>query len=218
MNVLLLDQFSDVGGAQRCLLVCCRLCKFAAGVPWWLRPGKEICSERAQAAGAIVKHVSCGPYSIGRKTAGDIFRFARQQPRLKRQISRFDGGVSNRPALCQRSPHDACGGLGWKARAGGFSLPQPCAQTLRHLAGCASACKHRSNRHLLIAIYGRVDRFGKRCHLQRCRRLRPTQGTGNDGLRIGVGRTHCSAESDRRYFCEKLRAHCPMCSELPLRD
>ena len=86
MNVLLLDQFSDVGGAQRCLLDLLPAMQVRGWRTVVAAPGEGDLFRRAQAAGAIVKHVSCGPYSMGTKTAGDILRFARQQPRLKRQI------------------------------------------------------------------------------------------------------------------------------------
>jgi glycosyltransferase involved in cell wall biosynthesis len=86
MNVLLLDQFSDLGGAQRCLLDLLPAMRLRGWRTVVAAPGEGDLFRRAQAEGAIVRHVSCGPYSHGAKAPGDILRFARQQPRLKHQL------------------------------------------------------------------------------------------------------------------------------------
>ena len=217
MNVLLLDQFSDVGGAQRCLLDLLPAMQVRGWRTVVAAPGEGDLFRRAQAAGAIVKHVSCGPYSMGTKTAGDILRFARQQPRLKRQI--LDLMEEYRIGLLYVNGPRMTPAAVWAGRRVPVvfhchsHVPKPYATWLvaRPLASIGASC------HLLIAIYGRVDRFGKRCHLQRCRRLRPTQGTGIRRLSDWCRRPHCSAE--RTGAISASCAHtAPMRSELPLRD
>ena len=86
MNVLLLDQFSDLGGAQRCLLDLLPAMRVRGWRTVVAAPGEGDLFRRAHAVGAIIKHVSCGPYSMGVKTTRDVLRFARQQPRLKHQL------------------------------------------------------------------------------------------------------------------------------------
>ncbi|HZT31380.1 MAG TPA: glycosyltransferase family 4 protein [Bryobacteraceae bacterium] len=86
MNVLFLDQFSDLGGAQRCLLdllpaVCERGWQAHLAAPGEGR----LCAE-ARRRGATVDEIPCGPFHAGRKSLGDAARFAGQAPRLRRRI------------------------------------------------------------------------------------------------------------------------------------
>ena len=84
MNILCLDQFGELGGAQRCLLDL--LPAFTArgyGVHLAAPPGELL--ERARLHGTA-DPIQCGPYTSGRKTAGDMLRFARQMPRLAEEI------------------------------------------------------------------------------------------------------------------------------------
>ena len=89
MNLLLLDQFSDPGGAQLCLLDLLPAIRAQGWNAVLAAPGNGAVLERAQAAGAKVERISCGPYSSGAKTAGDIFRFARDFPKLVGQIRKL---------------------------------------------------------------------------------------------------------------------------------
>jgi glycosyltransferase involved in cell wall biosynthesis len=86
MNVLLVDQFSDPGGAQLCLLDLLPAMRARGWLLVVAAPGEGDLFDRAQQAGAIVKRLSCGPYSSGTKTPADMLRFVREQPRLRRQI------------------------------------------------------------------------------------------------------------------------------------
>ena len=86
MNVLLLDQFSELGGAQRCLL---DLLPALAGPGWSAHvaaPGDGELAARAIALNATADRIPCGPYASGYKTPCDVARFAVQTPRLAREI------------------------------------------------------------------------------------------------------------------------------------
>jgi glycosyltransferase involved in cell wall biosynthesis len=86
MKLLLLDQFSDMGGAQHCLF----------DVAWAIRergwqalaglPGEGELVTRLRELGFECRPITCGPYHSGRKSAGDLLRFATGTPRLARQI------------------------------------------------------------------------------------------------------------------------------------
>jgi glycosyltransferase involved in cell wall biosynthesis len=86
MNILCLDQFGELGGAQRCLLD-----EIPAMVDrgWSVHlaaPGNGQLAERAAALHATVDPIRCGPYSSGAKTLGDMARFAAEAPRLAGEI------------------------------------------------------------------------------------------------------------------------------------
>ncbi len=82
MKILCLDQFSELGGAQRCLL---DLLPAMTGRGWGVHvaaPGDGALAERATALHATFDSIPCGPYSSGAKTAGDVARFLTDVPRL----------------------------------------------------------------------------------------------------------------------------------------
>jgi len=86
MRLLLLDQFSDLGGAQQGLLEV--LPAFAAR-GWQALiglPGEGDMFVRVRALGFEAEPIDCGPYESGRKSAADVGRFATGTPRLARQI------------------------------------------------------------------------------------------------------------------------------------
>ncbi len=87
MNVLFLDQFSALGGAQQCLLDLLpaieeRGWKARAAVP----PGGQLVG-LLRAKGVEVEEIRCGPYRSGKKSAGDILRFAADTPALAAKIA-----------------------------------------------------------------------------------------------------------------------------------
>lgn len=97
MNVLFLDQFGELGGAQRCLL---DLLPALAGRGWSAHvaaPGDGELAGRATALHATADRIRCGPYSSGHKTLGDIARFAIETPRLageiRKLIRRYDADL-----------------------------------------------------------------------------------------------------------------------------
>ena len=83
MNILFLDQFSDLGGAQRCLI---DLLPAVRARGWRIHVA-------APGAGPLKDYVEnyhqigSGPYASGAKTARDLFHFAQELPKLTRQIS-----------------------------------------------------------------------------------------------------------------------------------
>jgi glycosyltransferase involved in cell wall biosynthesis len=86
MNVLLLDQFSDLGGGQLDLL---DLLPALAGCGWKAlvaAPGNGPLGERVRALGADYTTIECGPFRSWTKSAPDACRFAGQWPRLVRRI------------------------------------------------------------------------------------------------------------------------------------
>lgn len=94
MRVLLLDQFSDLGGGQRMLLdlmdaLKTRGWEAAAGLP---RGGPL--PRRARAMGVEVFPIPCGRYASGHKSPGDLCRFAIEGPRLARRIRELVRGFA----------------------------------------------------------------------------------------------------------------------------
>ncbi|HYW42172.1 MAG TPA: glycosyltransferase family 4 protein [Bryobacteraceae bacterium] len=89
MRVLLLDQFSEPGGAQRCLLdllPAIRECGWDALVGL---PGGGSLFQRVHQAGFETARIECGPYQSGGKSAADLGRFLSGTPRLARQVRRL---------------------------------------------------------------------------------------------------------------------------------
>jgi glycosyltransferase involved in cell wall biosynthesis len=86
MNILCLDQFGELGGAQRCLL---DLVPALIDRGWSVHmaaPGNGQLADRAAAFDATVDPIRCGPYSSGKKTLADMARFAAEAPRLSGEI------------------------------------------------------------------------------------------------------------------------------------
>jgi len=82
MNLLFLDQFSELGGAQQCLLDLLPVVQYAVVA----MPGDGPMFERVRALGFETARIHCGPYASGGKTARDMARFVFETPRLARQI------------------------------------------------------------------------------------------------------------------------------------
>ena len=86
MRLLILDQFSELGGAQQCLL------DLLPGIRergWEARvalPGDGPAVARIREAGFETAPLECGPYASGRKTARDLWRFLTGAQHLKRRI------------------------------------------------------------------------------------------------------------------------------------
>jgi glycosyltransferase involved in cell wall biosynthesis len=86
MNILFLDQFSDLGGAQRCLLDLLPAVRERGWRAHVAAPGDGDLRSRAVALGAEFHSIRCGPYESGYKSPGDLARFATELPRLAREI------------------------------------------------------------------------------------------------------------------------------------
>ncbi len=82
MRLLFLDQFSELGGAQQCLLDLLPAVEPAVvGMP-----GLGPMFERVRSLGHETARIACGPYASGAKTVADHARFFTETPRLARQI------------------------------------------------------------------------------------------------------------------------------------
>ncbi len=86
MRLVILDQFSDPGGAQLALLdllpeIRARGWQALVGLP-----GDGPIFGRVRELGFETERIGCGPFRPGRKSIGDAARFLWQMPRLARQI------------------------------------------------------------------------------------------------------------------------------------
>ena len=80
-RVLFLDQFSQPGGAQRCLLNLLPAFEQAGFVTHLAVPGDGPLVEGARSEGAIVHRIPSGDYSSGQKNWADAAQFACDLPR-----------------------------------------------------------------------------------------------------------------------------------------
>ena len=111
MKILFLEQFSELGGGQRCLLdllpaVCDRGWKALVAAP-----GSGPLFDAARRAGAETAAISLGPYTSGKKTAGDAARFLYDTIRLRKWIARQDADLiySSGPRPLAAAALGACG-------------------------------------------------------------------------------------------------------------
>ncbi|MBL8292230.1 MAG: glycosyltransferase family 4 protein [Bryobacterales bacterium] len=88
MNVLLLDQYGELGGAQRCLLDLIPGLKDGGWRAHALVPAGGELKTRLESLGVEVAVISPGAYRSGRKSLGDAIRFAGKIPRLAEEIRR----------------------------------------------------------------------------------------------------------------------------------
>ncbi|HEY1493499.1 MAG TPA: glycosyltransferase family 4 protein [Candidatus Solibacter sp.] len=89
MNLLLLDQFSDLGGAQKNLLDLLPAIRDAGWRTLIGLPGEGELFEQVRALGFEAERIECGPYESGRKSTADFARFVVDTPRLARQMRRM---------------------------------------------------------------------------------------------------------------------------------
>ncbi len=87
MNILFLDQFSDLGGAQQCLLDLLPAVQAAGWNVACAAPGSGALFERSRALGVTVHSLPATPLAAGRKPPRDAIRYAFELPRLARRIS-----------------------------------------------------------------------------------------------------------------------------------
>jgi len=93
MRILFLDQFSEPGGAQQCLMDLVPAVIARGWKATVVAPGEGWLAERARAAGAAFHCVRCGPFTSGRKSLADGLRFLAQTPLLARQIAALPADV-----------------------------------------------------------------------------------------------------------------------------
>lgn len=91
MNILCLDQFGDLGGAQRCLLDAIPAMTARGWGVHLAAPANGQLAERAAGLHVTVDAIRCGPYSSGKKTLVDMARFTAEAPRLAGEIRELAG-------------------------------------------------------------------------------------------------------------------------------
>ena len=107
MKLLIADQFSEIGGAQRVLLDL---------LPAFRREGWDILlavpqpGDLTRASGLPFETIPCGPYGCGRKTITDYLRFVKQMTPLRRRLQEIAAGFRpdvlyvNGPRIVPRPP------------------------------------------------------------------------------------------------------------------
>jgi glycosyltransferase involved in cell wall biosynthesis len=93
MNLLVLDQFSELGGAQQALSELLPAMRARGWSGTLAMPGEGEMFERARAAGFATARIACGPYRSGSKTLADTARFATDTLRIAAQVRRLARGV-----------------------------------------------------------------------------------------------------------------------------
>jgi glycosyltransferase involved in cell wall biosynthesis len=86
MRILLLDQFSDAGGAQRCLMDLLPEIQRRGWEPHLMAPGNGPLLEWSRCAGIPTYSLPMNGYSNGGKTARDLLRFSLDAPRMVQAI------------------------------------------------------------------------------------------------------------------------------------
>jgi len=89
MTILFLDQFSQIAGAQRCLLDLMPAIRARGWETYAAVPGNGPFIEALTSCRVPVHAIPCAAYSLGHKTAGDIRRFTGEFPRQAAQVSRL---------------------------------------------------------------------------------------------------------------------------------
>ena len=97
MRLLILDQFSDPGGAQQVLLELLPAIRRRGWHALVGLPGEGAMFASLHAVGADVEQISCGPFRSGPKSSADAARLLAQLPRLALQIRRLAARI--RPDL-----------------------------------------------------------------------------------------------------------------------
>jgi glycosyltransferase involved in cell wall biosynthesis len=93
MNLLILDQFSDPGGAQQVMIELLPAIRERGWRALVGMPGQGAMFGRVRALGFQAEPVECGPYRSGRKSATDMLRFMVGTPLLAWQIRRLAAKV-----------------------------------------------------------------------------------------------------------------------------
>ena len=120
MNVLFLDQFSDLGGAQLCLLDLVPAVQAAGWSASCAVPGRGPLVEKLQARGVAVHSLPVTHLASGRKSARDSWRFVREAPKLVREIARLT--EETRPDLLYVNGPRLLPAAAWVARRTGRPL------------------------------------------------------------------------------------------------
>lgn len=137
MNVLFLDQFSEIGGAQRVLLDTLD----AVGELGWRAhvavPGNGPLAEKLRNRKIAVTPLPCGPYESGKKSTRDLLRFVLDLPHQTRAIADLDKRIGfdllyvNGPRLLPAAALSECAPVLFHAHS---DIPQRRAMKLAHWA------------------------------------------------------------------------------------
>jgi glycosyltransferase involved in cell wall biosynthesis len=87
MKILFLEQFSEPGGGQRCMLDLLPEVRARGWKALVAAPGDGPLFDLAQREGAETARIELGPYTSGSKSTGDVLRYARETLRLSRWIA-----------------------------------------------------------------------------------------------------------------------------------
>ena len=87
MRVLFIDQYSELGGAQQCLLDLLPAVLAAGWEAHVALPGEGPFAERVASLGVPLHSIPSMRLSAGRKSWSDVFGFIRDVPRLARAIA-----------------------------------------------------------------------------------------------------------------------------------
>jgi glycosyltransferase involved in cell wall biosynthesis len=120
VNILVLDQFSELGGAQQCLL---DLVPAVQDDGWKMTcavPGNGPLVAKLRAHCVSVHSLALGSFTSDRKPALDVLRFGLQAPRLARDISHL-AGESHADLLYVNGPR-VLPAAAWAARKTGRPL------------------------------------------------------------------------------------------------
>ena len=114
MRLLVLDQYSQLGGAQQVLLELLPAIRRRGWDVLIGLPGEGEFFSRARALDTKVEQIACGPFTSGRKSLADVKRLVTQTPRLAWQLRRLAAKIRadivyiNGPRLL---PAAACAGF-----------------------------------------------------------------------------------------------------------
>ena len=211
MNLLFLDQFSDLGGAQLCLL---DLVPAAQAAGWSVScavPGRGRLVEKLHALGVAVHSLPDTHLASGRKSVGDSLRFAREAPKLVREIVRLS--AETRPDLIYVNGPRLLPAAAWVARRTRRPLVFHCHNHLaqRSAAIVAGRALQLSRarviaccRYVARPLWPYVDPGRLRVIYNGVAESNGARGDGNGGPRIGViGRI--SPEKGQAEFLEAAR-------------
>jgi glycosyltransferase involved in cell wall biosynthesis len=93
MKILFLEQFSDPGGGQRCMLDLLPGVRERDWQALVAAPGSGALFDLARREGAETAAIELGPYTSGRKTPADVLRYMRDTRRLGQWIGAQDCDV-----------------------------------------------------------------------------------------------------------------------------
>jgi glycosyltransferase involved in cell wall biosynthesis len=133
VNLLLIDQFSDLGGAQLCLLDVVPAAQAAGWRVTCAVSGDGKLVDRMRALGVPVHSLHMTPLTSGRKPPLDFVRFGLNAPRLAGEISAL-AAETQADLLYVNGPR-TLPAAAWVARRSGRPLVFHCHNLLSHAAG-----------------------------------------------------------------------------------